>query len=564
MVGKQLAGRYKLLEMVGEGGMAQVYRGWDSLLNRAVAVKVLKEQMTGDSAFVKRFRREAQAAAGLSHPNIVNIYDVGEEHKIHFIVMEYLDGKNLKQYIREKEKLSAGEAVSIAARIAEALVEAHAAGVIHRDIKPQNIIFLNNGQIKVADFGIAIAADGTTLTCADKIIGSVHYFSPEQARGSLAGKRSDLYSLGVILYEAVTGQVPFQGESPVSVAMKHVQEPVVAPSKLVPNLPAPLERIILKAMQKDPARRYLSAAEFLEDLRYFQREGDSRAFTAPLFGSDDQETRVMNPLLPGERDENGKDPDERSGKKKNRPLIVAIILLSAALITGLFLFYYFFINVPEVEIPELRTLSYEDAIEILKEDGLVPNPEIFYVYDNAIPEGHIVKTVPYQGRTVRKNREIDLYVSKGPENVAAPDLYLRTEDEARIILEGLGLKVSWVREHNNEIPAGKVIKQLPQAEAMLSPNEEMVVYVSLGVKPVLVARLIGRQKDEAVAYLEQEGLRPLLRFEESEQPVDTVIKQYPDPGEPVQRGQQVDLIISSGPPPEEEKPEEEHGETPDR
>ena len=194
MVGTILADRYRLIEKIGEGGMARVYRAWDSLLNRAVAVKVLKEQMTGDSAFVKRFRREAQAAAGLSHPNIVNIYDVGEEQGVHFIVMEYLDGKNLKEHIREKGKLHATEAVSIAIRIADALAEAHAAGVIHRDIKPQNIIFLNNGQVKVADFGIAIAADGTTLTCSDKIIGSVHYFSPEQARGSLAGKRSDLYS----------------------------------------------------------------------------------------------------------------------------------------------------------------------------------------------------------------------------------------------------------------------------------------------------------------------------------------------------------------------------------
>lgn len=567
MVGKQLAGRYKLLEMVGEGGMAHVYRGWDSLLNRAVAVKVLKEQMTGDSAFVKRFRREAQAAAGLSHPNIVNIYDVGEEQNIHFIVMEYLDGKNLKQYIREKGRLSPEEAVSIAARIAEALVEAHAAGVIHRDIKPQNIIFLNNGQIKVADFGIAIAADGTTLTCADKIIGSVHYFSPEQARGSLAEKRSDLYSLGVILYEAVTGQVPFQGESPVSVAMKHVQEPVTVPSKLSPDLPAPLERIILKAMQKDPGRRYLSAAEFLEDLRYFQREGDSRAFTAPVFGSDDEETRVMG-LLPEreaakKKNKNSDKDEKKSGKKKNRPLILAIIFLSVALIVGLALFYYFFINVPEVEIPELRSLSYEDAVEILKENGLLPNPEVFYVYDNVIPEGHIVKTVPYQGRTVRKNREIDLYVSKGPENVAAPDLYLRTEDEARIILEGLGLKVSFVREHNSDIPEGKVIKQLPQAEAMLSPNEEMVVYVSLGVKPILIANLVGKHKNEAVVYLDQEGLRPLLRYEEAEEPADTVIKQYPEAGEPVKKGQQVDLIISSGPPPEEEQSEEEHEEQPE-
>ncbi|NLA04952.1 MAG: Stk1 family PASTA domain-containing Ser/Thr kinase [Firmicutes bacterium] len=543
MVGKNLAGRYKLLEKVGEGGMARVYRSWDSLLNRAVAVKVLKEQMTGDSAFVKRFRREAQAAAGLSHPNIVNIYDVGEEDNIHFIVMEYLDGKNLKQYIREKGRLPAEEAVAITIRIAEALAVAHAAGVIHRDIKPQNIIFLNNGQVKVADFGIAIAADGTTLTCTDKIIGSVHYFSPEQARGSLAGKRSDLYSLGVVLYEMVTGQVPFKGESPVSVAMKHIQEPVIAPSQLTGDLSPPLERIILKAMQKDPTQRYLSAAEFLEDLRYFQREGESRAFSEEPHDLDDEDTRVMKPL-PTKK--------EKGWAKKNWPLLTAIIFLSVALVTGFVLFYFYFLSVPEVIVPDLRSHSYEDALEILEENGLTANPEVFYVHDEAIPKGHVIKTSPSHGRKVRQNRMIDLYVSKGAEEIVAPDFHMWTEEEARSALRREGLKEAlFEREYNSDVPEGKIYKQIPRAGSPLARDEQMILYVSRGERPFPLAGLTGRMEGEAVEYLRQEGLTAHVHYRKDKLPKGTVVEQQPKAGTSVQQGDSVYLVVSEGLPPEE-------------
>lgn len=543
MIGKTLAGRYQLLEKIGEGGMAEVYRGWDSQLRRTVAVKVLKEQLTGDSALVQRFRREAQAAAGLSHPNIVNIYDVGVEGNTHFFVMEYLHGKTLKQFIRERGRLPADEAVAIAARIAEALVQAHAAGVIHRDIKPQNIIFSHNGQVKVADFGIAIAADGsTTLTCTDKIIGSVHYFSPEQARGGMAGEQSDIYSLGVILYEMVTGQVPFSGESPLSVAMKHVQEPVIPPSQLAADIPEPLERIILKALEKDPEHRYRSAREFLDELLYFQREGKSRVRPPATPHFDDEDTRVMQPL-PSQDSKGG----GWGAVKKNWPLLLIILLLAGALLAGLIIFIRDFLYVPGVVVPDLRNLSYEDAVAVLEEHGLVADPEVQYVHDDVIPEGYVVKTVPFQGRTVRKQRPVQLYISLGPEKMLAPDLYMHTEEEARIILQEHGLKINCIREYNDDVPAGKIFKQIPSAGVPVSRDEEIVVYVSSGSRPFSLPSLIGRTEKAAVSYLEQAGLNPRLRYEANEKPAGTVIAQFPEPGSFVQPGQSVDLVISSGP-----------------
>ncbi|MGM0652458.1 MAG: protein kinase domain-containing protein, partial [Bacillota bacterium] len=276
MVGKVLAERYELIEKIAEGGMARVYRGRDLLLKRTVAIKILKDQMTGDAAFIRRFEREAQSAAALSHPHIVNIYDVGEQSGTYFMVMEYVDGSNLKQYIREKGRLPVHEAIRISRQIAEALEEAHKAGVVHRDIKPQNILFSRDGKVKVADFGIAIAGDGATVTVGDEIIGTVQYIAPEQARGEVAGKQSDLYSLGIVLYEMVTGKVPFTGESPVAVAMKHIQEQIVPPGRLVSDLPEQLEEIIMKAVEKDAANRYNTADEFLEDLFYAENKGEPR------------------------------------------------------------------------------------------------------------------------------------------------------------------------------------------------------------------------------------------------------------------------------------------------
>ncbi|MFO7951696.1 MAG: Stk1 family PASTA domain-containing Ser/Thr kinase [Bacillota bacterium] len=544
MVGKVLAGRYELIEKIAEGGMARVYRGRDLALKRTIAVKVLKDQMSGDAAFLRRFEREAQSAAALSHPHIVNIYDVGEQEGINYMVMEYVDGINLKGYIREQGRLPAHEAINIARQIAEALEQAHAAGVIHRDIKPQNILFSRNGKVKVTDFGIAIAGDGVTVTAGDQIIGSVQYISPEQARGEIAGKQSDLYSLGVVLYEMVTGKVPFVGESQVAVAMKHIQEEIVPPRNLVPGIPEALESIILKAVQKDSAERYMDAAEFLEDLFYAEEKGSPRvapprnAYTNS--NNDEDDDTILRPQMTGNT--TGNKPAKKPRNWKWLKVLVVILILAGMIGAGAYyLSSYLFL--PEIAVPDVRGLSQNEAQRVLGEEGLIPGSDISYTYDDEITVGNVVKTDPPEGRLVRQDREIDVFVSKGPEYIVTPDLSGRTEREARTILQNLDLTMSVVRDYNEDVEKGEIYRQVPGESFPISRGEEVVVYVSEGRGPFKLANLVGYSEQGAIDYLEENDLRPRIRTEFSIGSSGHVIDQKPEPGEEVQPGQSVDLIV---------------------
>jgi eukaryotic-like serine/threonine-protein kinase len=538
MVGKILAQRYELIEKIAEGGMARVYRGRDLLLKRTIAVKVLKDQMTGDAAFIRRFEREAQSAAALSHPHIVNIYDVGEEDGIYFMVMEYVDGKNLKEHIREKGRLSSSEAIKITRQIAEALEQAHAAGVVHRDIKPQNILFSRDGKVKVADFGIAIAGDGVTVTVGDQIIGSVQYISPEQARGELAGKQSDLYSLGIVMYEMVTGKVPFTAESPVALAMKHIQEQIVPPRRLVESIPEALEEIILKAVAKDSAERFGTAAELLEALFYSEDRGVPRVVPKrnnTSYNENDDEI-ILKP------------PAGTRGKDKPKPsrkwiVIVLAVLMLALLLGSAGIYINNYIFVPEIAVPELRGLSQSDAVQLLREDGLVPGDEIYYIHEEEIPVGFVVKSDPPEGRVVRKDRVIELYVSKGPEFIITPDLSGRTEMEARAILRELELTMSVVKEYNDDIPEGEIFRQIPGESFQISSGEEVVVYISQGRGPFPMADLVGFSEAGAIEYLRENELIPRVRYRFSIGSAGHVMEQVPGPGEEVLPGQFVDLLV---------------------
>ncbi len=545
MVGKILAERYELIEKIAEGGMARVYRGRDLVLKRTIAVKVLKDQMTGDLAFIRRFEREAQAAAALSHPHIVNIYDVGEQDGIHFMVMEYVEGNNLKEYIRQKGRLPVFEAVQITRQIAEALDQAHGAGMVHRDIKPQNILFSRSGKVKVTDFGIAIAGDGVTVTVGDEIIGSVQYISPEQARGEIACKQSDLYSLGIILYEMVTGKVPFSGENPVAVAMKHIQEQIVPPRQVQSDIPESLEQIILKAVQKDMADRYGSAGEVLEDLFYAEEKGVPRVAPArnanhSSYNDFDEDDEILRPV------DNSR-PSGGNSFLARRWRTMLKILLFLVFVGGLFGGGFYMVNnyltPPEVAVPEVRDMSQSDAARILREEGLVPGSDVTYTYSDEVAVGNVVKTDPPEGRMVRENREIDLFISQGPEYVVIPDLNDRTEMEAEIILQDLELTMSVVSEHNEDVEKGKIFRQVPGESFPASRGEEVVVYVSQGRGPFKLADLVGYSEQGAVDYLEGNDLKPRIRYQFAVGASGHVVEQRPEPGEEVLPGQSVDLVV---------------------
>lgn len=543
MIGKILADRYELIDKIAEGGMARVYRGRDLLLKRTVAVKVLKDQMTGDTAFIRRFEREAQSAAALSHPHIVNIHDVGEQDGIYYMVMEYVEGKNLKDYIREKGRIPVREAVQITRQIAEALEQAHAAGVIHRDIKPQNILFSSNGKVKVTDFGIAIAGDGVTVTFGDEIIGSVQYISPEQARGEQADKQSDLYSLGIVFYEMVTGKVPFGGESPVAVAMKHIQDEIIPPRQLAGDIPEGLEQIILRAVEKDLAERYKNAGELLADLSFAEDNilpgsQPGRSIVNNSYDEDDNE--ILRPFP----DRSSKSGSFLSSRAFKIGLKLFFFIAFLALLTGGGLYVYnTYILLPEIAVPDTRDMSQSEAIQLLEEEGLTVNSEITYINDPEIEIGSVVRTEPPAGRLVRENRVVDLFVSKGPEYIVTPDLLGRTEREAEVILDELGLVMSVIREYNEEVEKGTIFRQLPGESFRRSPGEEVLVYVSLGRGPFKLADLVGYSEQGAVDYLEKNELKPRIRYRFAIGASGFVVEQNPEAGEEVYPGQAVDLYV---------------------
>lgn len=544
MIGKVFAGRYELLEKIAEGGMARVYRGRDLLLKRTVAVKVLKDQMSGDAAFIRRFEREAQSAAALSHPHIVNIYDVGVEEDTYYMVMEYVDGNNLKEYIREKGPLPYLEAIGIARQIGQALEQAHAAGVVHRDIKPQNILFSKDGTIKVTDFGIAIGGDGVTVTVGDEIIGSVQYISPEQARGGMAGKQSDLYSLGIVLYEMVTGQVPFSGESPVAVVMKHIQEQIVPPRHKVEGVPESLEEVILRAVEKDTAKRYGSAAELLEDLSQIAETGTAKNKTLrnpkeSSFVENDEDVI----LRPGSAYLSEKQDHVAPARGRRALKIILAITLPLLILSALGYLLGSYLFLAEVAVPDVRDLSQSEASQMIRDAGLIPNTDIIYINDDDVAVGNVVKTEPPEERIVRKNRVIDIYVSKGPEFLVTPDLFGRTEMEAQVILTDLGLIMSTVYEYNEDVPEGQIFRQVPGESFRISRGEEVVVYISEGRGPFELANLVGFSEDGAIAYLEDNDLRPRVRYQFVLGSSGYVVEQIPRPGEEVLPGESVDLVV---------------------
>ncbi len=556
MIGKILGGRYELLEKVGGGGMAVVYKAKCHLLNRYVALKILRPEFVEDEEFVYRFKRESQSAASLSHQNIVNIYDVGQEEDIHYIVMEYVKGETLKDYIRRSKRLFPEKATRIAIQICSALDHAHKNHIIHRDIKPQNILVGENGTIKVTDFGIARAATSSTVTMSGtNVIGSVHYFSPEQARGGFIDEKSDIYSLGIALYEMVTGTVPFEGDSPVSIAIKHIQEAVKLPSEINPDVPPSLEDIILKAIEKDPGRRYANASEMGEDLARSLREPDGN-FVKRILDSD-----APTQAIPVIRERNEyihqqeiEDKNKRAGKVNFRivRMVIAAIVLIGLFVT-LFLIgrniYNNNFRISEILVPDVTRESEEEARNILVGKGLqmiVVGSET----SNTVPEGMVISQAPEKNTMVRQGSKIEVVISSGPKKIPVPEVVKSSYTDAANEIEAVGLNIGSVEAVvTDKYPKNFVLEQDPKPGQEVLPGTEVNLKVSKIPEPEIVSvpSVIGLQFDDAEAFLNQYKLEVgKVTYQHSDAQLGVVIDQSPLPESDVEEKTRIDLVVSKG------------------
>jgi serine/threonine-protein kinase len=541
--GRTFGGRYAVIERVGAGGMAEVYRARDELLGRDVAVKVLSERFARDTSFVERFRREAQAAANLSHPNIVSLYDYGSDGETYFIVMEFIDGRGLDEIIRDEGPLLPERAAEIASDVAKALERAHTAGLVHRDVKPSNIMITSQGQTKVTDFGIvrALGGDGeNTMTQTGMVIGTAAYLSPEQAQGNPVDARSDVYSLGCVLYEMLTGRAPFTGETPLAIAYKHVREDPQPPSALNPDATASLDAIVMKALAKNPDNRYSSAKEMREDLERFLAGQAVRA--TPLLA---EETRVV-PAATGTQMMQSADDDYYDEPARGRGWLFALIaLVILALVAGLAYLLAQNLLGKDVTVPDVVGLQVDEAQTKLENRGL--ESQIENKQSNK-PEGEVLEQDPPGGETAKEGDTVTLVVSGGARQIEVPNVVGSTVDEATQAIEDAKLTVGEITEQPDaEAPEGEVIKQFPAAGRQVDARSKVDLVVSSGPQPVIVPSVIGQTEEDARATLEAEGLEVDVATQASDEEQGTVIDQDPSAGTEVSPGDTVRILVSEGP-----------------
>ena len=546
MTERTLARRYELLELIGGGGMADVYKAHDKLLDRPVAVKILHAQFSNDADFIDKFHREAHGAARLAHPNIVNIHDVGEEAGSHYIVMEYVPGDTLKTRIQQEGHLSVEESLQIAKDIASALEQAHRNNLVHCDIKPHNILMMPDGHIKVADFGIARAVTASTMTYSGSVIGSVHYFSPEQAKGSMITPKSDIYSLGVVMYEMLTGQLPFTGETSVGIAIKHLQEEAPTVRQADPSIPPVVEAIVSKAMGKVAEERP-SATEMIRDIE--QAESMLYQKTASAV-PDPFETQVLPRVsadMPVSHARQSVEPaEEKSSVFKSKKFVLGLVaILIMGFFVGSFLSYGKFWSTAEVVVPDVVGKQMTLAKQILEDKNL--RVKIAETYDASVPAGQVVSQYPEAGSKVKEQRLVTVYISKGGEEIEMPDLKGLSRENAEEKLKKVGLKLGSIYEKNSSEEAGTVIAQDPRAGSKISKGQSVDITVSKGEKKQKIALpdYRGASLDAAKANLSSNKLRVgSLSREASSQPEGTIIGQSPAAGSEVSEGTAIDFVLA--------------------
>ena len=550
MVERVLDGRYALEMLVGSGGMADVYRAKDQLLERTVAVKILHQQYENDTEFIARFQREAKAAARITHPNIVNVYDVGVAEGRHYIVMEYVPGRTLKERIKEEGPVPAPEALHIARQIAGALAQAHANNLVHCDIKPHNILVMPDGNVKVADFGIARAVTESTMTYNDNIMGSVHYFSPEQARGTLITPKSDVYSLGVVLYEMLTGRIPFDGNTAVSIARKHLEEEPQSVRSLVPNIPPVVEALVTRMMAKEPALRPDSRL-LVQDIT--RTEQMMRSDTAVMPAFDPDATRVLTPVeaqeisAAVEEEEAAEEVEEKSFFRTKKFKFGLVLILLLGFFSGFFLSFGKFWSSVEITVPDVTGKQLTLARQILEDQHL--RVTVAEAYDASVPVGVVVSQTPEAGTKVKEERTITIYVSKGGEELEMPNLRGLKQSDAIDKLQQMGLRLGSAYETFSDEDSGTVISQDPRSGTRISKGQSVDITVSKGqkIKKITVPDVKGVPSDRARTMIEGSGLKVgSISEEESTQAAGTVVSQSPSAGSEADSGSAVRLAISSG------------------
>ena len=555
---KLLAGRYELIEKIGDGGMAIVYKARCRLLNRYVAIKILKPEYTKDVKVLDNFRRESQAAASLSHPNIVNIYDVGREGNIHYIVMELIEGMTLADMIDEEAPMPYKKVINITRQIAAGLSFAHKNNIIHRDIKPHNILMTKDGVAKIADFGIAKAISESTImkntTGDDMVMGSVHYFSPEQARGGYVDAKSDIYSLGIVMYEMLTGRVPFDAESPVAIALMHMNDPMTPPSYYVSGIPPRLENIIMKATDKVQVNRFATVDELIRELDNIEMV--SRVVGEAAIAPEKHEER--REAAPERQPEKRKKQEVSKPSNKKIPIIIAAAAAAVVLIVaGILVFGGGDKN--EVKVPDLTDMTYEEAEAELEDLGL----EIEMgneVFSDKYDEGKIVSQSPKAGMKVKKGKGIRVNISKGSGVETVPSVIGQTVDQARAALEAKGFTLGSVTEEESDSPEGTVISQSPGAGTELESSQAVSVVISKGrsVKEVAMPGLLGKSLDAAKAEIESAGLKvgSVTYGYSDDYPSGQVIEQQYSSGTSLAEGTSVGIKVSKGPEPQPDVPDD--------
>lgn len=575
--GVLLGGRYEIIDKIGSGGMANVYKAIDRVLNRYVAVKVLKKEFSADENFVKKFWSEAQSAAGLTHANIVNVYDVAEDRGLYYIVMELVEGITLKDYIQKKGKLTAKEVIGITMQVSSAMDAAHSNNIIHRDIKPQNIIISKEGKVKVTDFGIAKATSSNTIST--NVMGSVHYTSPEQARGGFSDAKSDIYSLGITMYEMITGELPFDGDSTVSIALKHLQEDIVPPSELVPEIPYSLEQIIMKCTQKSADRRYANVAALARDLKRSIQEPDGDFVKiAPL--TSPTNTVIVTPeemaRIQGEAafDSDYDDYDDyydedekerRAGKKKSdidpkmSKVMKILLIVASVLFVGVMAWVIgnlagiFSDNNPIVQpgedkgIPEVVGMTVEEAEEALKDLGVtivVARQEEALKYD----KGYIFKQLTAKGTELPEGAKLQVYVSTGLKEIEIPDVSNKTEEEAIKALVDAGFEEKNIKvktEEHMTVKKDLVTRTDPEAGEGRNYKARITIYISTGVGKTFVPDLEGKTKEQAEELLKTAGLTGEVVEEVNEEYLDgTVFKQEIEADTEVDKGTVIKYYVA--------------------